>query len=336
MSLLLTSASWAESPPEQSSSPDTGGSQVICTVTDPRITEASGLAADANRFYLVNDGGDRITVFVLDRSCRVLRVADDPTDPFDVEDLARAPDGSLWLADVGDNRQTRSTVALEVLSLSGSVTRYRFSYPDGPHDAEALLLDHSRRPYLVTKDPLGTSGVYTPARALSAETTTPLRRVTTLRFGLTGTAGGPVGAVSQLLVTGGAVSPDGTRVALRTYTDLYLWTVRAGDVGAALRSGRPTRIALPEEKQGESVAFAADGRSLLTTSEGSSAAVHAVALPPPPASATVTSTPSPSAATRTEPPEGTRNGSRSVLVNLLLAAVIATVITVGLGRLRRK
>jgi hypothetical protein len=336
--LLLTSVSWAEStePAVPSGSPDSDQSHVVCTIADPRITEASGLAATADRLYVVNDGGDQVTVFELDRTCRVRDVLDAATDPFDVEDLARAADGTFWLADIGDNRQTRDTVAIETLTRSGSLTRYRFSYPDGPHDAEALLLDHTGRPYLVTKNVLGASGVYTPVRTPSARTATPLRRVTTLHLGLTGTPGGPVGTASQLLVTGGAVSPDGTRVALRTYTDVYLWAAPDGDIGAALDSGSPTRLALPGEQQGESVTFSPDGGSLLTTSEGVSAPVHLVSLPAALGPATTTSTPSRSAATRPEAPETDRTGSRSVLANLVLAAVIATVITFGLGRLRRK
>lgn len=292
---------------------------------------------------MVNDGGTRVTVFVLDHRCRVRRVEGDDTDPFDVEDLARSPDGTLWLADTGDNRSSRDSVAVETLAPDGTSALYRFTYPDGPHDAEALLLGAGDRPYVVTKNPLGISSVYTPARAPSTASPVPLRKVTTLRFRFTGTPGGPVGAVSQLLVTGGAVSPNGTRVALRTYTDLYLWTVRHGDIGAALRDGDPTRVPLPSEKQGESVAFTPDGRTVLTTSEGSPAPVHAVSLPPVsdrPATRSARSgpsvaTPSPSAAVRAAK-SSDDGGSRPVYVNLILAAVIATVIVVGLGRLRRK
>lgn len=353
VSLFLAPASGADPALEALAPSHPPASGITCSVTDSRITEASGMAVGADRLYLVNDGGDRLTVFVLDRNCRTLQVLSDPTDPYDVEDLAREPDGTLWFADTGDNREVRDTVALESRSPSGTVTVYRFSYPDGAHDTEALLLERSGRPFLVTKNPFGQSGVYTPTRTPSVGEVTPLRKVTTLRFRPTGTPGGPVGVVSQLLVTGGAVSPDGTRLAVRTYTDLYLWTVRDGDIGEALRSGHPTRVALPEEKQGESVAFTPDGRSVLTTSEGLPAPVHQITVPPPNARANAngpadrnsptgatdpagsTATLSPSAATQHDSSKD-EHGSRPVYVNLLLAAIIATVIVIGLGRLRRK
>ena len=75
------------------------------------------------------NGGDRLRVFELDRSCRVVRVVQAGIDPYDVEDLARAADGTLWLADTGDNGLNRSTVALERIRPGGAATLFRLSYP---------------------------------------------------------------------------------------------------------------------------------------------------------------------------------------------------------------
>jgi hypothetical protein len=256
-----------------------------CTIDDPRITESSGLAAAGSHLYTMNDGGSRLKVYLLAApagnggvTCRVVRTITAPIDPYDVEDLARSPDGTLWLADIGDNNRSRHTVAIELLTEAGTGRLYRFAYPDGPHDAEALLLDRAGRPFIVTKELLGNSGVYTPAGTPSTSRPTPLRRVADLHFIPTGTPGGPVGVVGQVLVTGGAVSPDGTRVVLRTYTDAYLWRADDGNVARALTSDAPTRIPLPATRQGEAVTFSPDGRNLLTSTEGRPAAVHVVPL----------------------------------------------------------
>lgn len=251
--------------------------RTLCTIRDPRITESSGLAAAGGELYTVNDGGSRLRVFVLDRACRVTRTVDNPLDPYDVEDLARAADGSFWLADTGDNGLDRATVALERLRPDGTATLFRLAYPDGPHDAEAILLDRTGRPYVVTKEPLG-STVYTPAGTLSAGRTTTLREVARIGLGPTGTAGGPVGTASQLLVTGGSVSADGHLLVLRTYTDAYVWSAPDGDLEAALKEGDRRRIPLPATAQGEGIAFSPDGRSLLTSTEGVPGAVHEVPL----------------------------------------------------------
>src|SRR5207237_1742002 len=88
------------------------------------------------------------------------------------------------------------------------------------------------------------------------------------------TQGGPVGSFGSVLVTGGATSADGTVVALRTYTDAYLYAAPDGDVPAALQR-TPMRIPLPGEKQGEAIAFDPDG-TLLSGSEGVGEPLRAV------------------------------------------------------------
>jgi hypothetical protein len=273
----LATALLAAAPTPPAAAADQAAAQTLCTIRDPRIAESSGLAAAGTSLYTVNDGGSRLRVFVLDRSCRVRRTVEAPLDPYDVEDLARTADGTLWLADTGDNGLVRSTVALERLRPDGTAALFRLTYPDGPHDAEALLVDRSGRPYIVTKEPLS-SGVYTPDGPLSARRPTALRKVRTLTFGPTGTTGGPVGTASQVLVTGGAVSADGRLLVLRTYTDAYVWPVSDGDLEAALRSASVRRIPLPATGQGEGIAVSPDGRSLLTSTEGLPGPVHEVPL----------------------------------------------------------
>lgn len=292
--------------------------RVLCTIRDPRITESSGLAASASALWTVNDGGSGLRVFQLSRACRVTRIIDADIDPYDVEDLARAADGTLWLADTGDNRLDRSTVALERIRPDGSATLFRLTYPDGPHDAEALLLTPSGQVYIATKEPLA-SIVYTPNGDLSASGPTPLRRVATVGLLPTGTAGGPVGTAGQVVVTGGAVSADGRLVVLRTYTDAYVWAAPDGDVEAALRSGERRRIVLPATAQGEAVAVSADGQSLLTSTEGVPGAVHEV-----PIDAETVAAASPSAAAPAPDPGG--SSSSGGLLGTLLAPLAALVL----------
>lgn len=246
----------------------------VCTVADKRIGELSGLVSDGQRWYASNDGGTKIQVFVLGRDCAVQRVISNSLDPYDVEDLARASDGTLWLSDTGDNDKQRETVALVALTPQGKATLYRLTYPDGQHDVEALLLDRQGTPYLVTKTPFGDSGIYRPVSALKSPGPTPLEKVGTLNLKSTDTPGGPVAGFGSVLVTGAATSADGTVVALRTYTDAYLYSAPDGDVLAALKS-EPVRVALPNEEQGEALAIEPDG-TLLSGGEGVGQPIRAV------------------------------------------------------------
>jgi hypothetical protein len=248
----------------------------VCTITDPEVAELSGLVADDEHWYAINDGGTAATVFVLGKDCQVQDTITGPVDPYDVEDLALGPDGTFWLSDTGDNDADRDTVALISLTPAGETALYRLTYPDGKHDAEALLLDGAGTPYLITKSPVGTADVYRPAAPLASPGPTPLQHVLTVRLSSTDTPGGPVpGIVGSVTVTGAAASQDGTAIALRTYTDAYLFPVKDDDVVGAF-SAKPVRVPLPNEAQGEAIAFQPDG-SLLSASEGVGQPVRSVA-----------------------------------------------------------
>lgn len=288
----------------------------VCAVTDQRLEELSGLASDGGQWFAVNDSDDgRLRVQVLDRTCVITRTISAPTNPFDVEDLALAPDGTLWAADTGDNGKSRETVALHAVSPDGSARLYRLTYPDGKHDAEALLLDGSGIPHIITKETIGSALVYRPASGLSEGAPTPLEQVARVSIGTTDTAGGPLqNSVVTRLVTGGAMSRDGRVAALRTYTDAYLFPVPDGDLAKALESD-PVRVPLAGEPQGEALAFDPDG-TLLSASEfgnaGASSTVRAVAgaaaLAVPPAPTTTTeATPSTGEGTTTPPATGPRS-----------------------------
>ena len=300
-----------------------------CQIADPRLAELSGLVAVDDQLVAINDGGEQVSVFLLDAACRVVDVHTAAVDPYDPEDLAVAADGTVWLADTGDNNANRQTVALIALRPDGATSIYRLTYPDGPHDAEALLLAPDGTPYLVTKEILGASGVYRPAAALVDGGTVAMDKVAAVNLTFTGTAGGPVGQAGQLLVTGGAVARDGSAVALRTYTDAYVWALTGSDVPAALAAA-PARIPLPDSPQGEAISFAADNRTLVVASEGLPSDVTVVPL----AVETVVAMTTPVEGAVPSLTDLTRSGLSPITNGLIAAAVATVVVWIG-GKLRR-
>ena len=310
--------------------------QPVCTIEAKRLAELSGMVADDDHVYAINDGGTRIEIVVLGRDCSTDRVISAAADPYDVEDLARGPDGTFWLADTGDNRKQRETVALHAVTPDGETTLYRLNYPDGAHDAEALLLDRSGVPYIVTKNVLGRSDVYRPVGPLASPGPVALEAVGSLSLDSTDTRGGPVGSTGSVLVTGAASTPDGSVVAVRTYTDAYLYPAPDGDIVAAL--GRePVRVPLADEQQGEAIAFTPDG-TLLSASEGTAQPLRALAgaaeLARSRAAGTPDGEPSPAGA-----PSGAATEEDSelpLLPGALLAVLIAIVAFAGVRALFRR
>merc|ERR1712151_1089851 len=68
-------------------------------------------------------------------------------------------------------------------------------------------------------------------------------------------------------VTGAEMSSDGSLVAVRTYTFVYVWKVSTDNPEKAMAK-RPSCSLAHKEKQSEAIGFGADGRTLYTTSEG--------------------------------------------------------------------
>ncbi len=254
--------------------------ELRCTVTDPELAELSGLLVEDGAAVAMADGGRRVLLHRLDgvlgegavdgdtgaRECVLDDTRTVDINPYDAEDLARGPDGALWVADTGDNDRRRETVAVIVVPVDGEPRLHRLTYPDGPHDAEALLVDRDGRPVIVTKD-LGRAGVYRPAEPPDGVGPTPLVRVGELALPPSDTTGGPLGPAGSRLVTGAAATADGRVVALRSYTDAWLYPAPDGDPATALTENpAPVRVPLPDEPQGEAIAFTPDG-TLLSGSE---------------------------------------------------------------------
>ncbi|MEU7610287.1 hypothetical protein [Micromonospora sp. NPDC049204] len=242
----------------------------VCQVRDDRLREISGMVATDDGYVMINDGADdeaRRRIFFLDERCAVVRAVAFPSRPRDTEDLAIGRDGTVWVADIGDNDHSRSTIAIWRLAPGADEpVLHRMTYPDRPHDAEALLLDASGRPLIITKGGSGTVFLYAPTAALRPGATTPLASVGQVTLPTTSTSN-PFSFLGRGVITGAASAPDGRRVVLRSYADAFEYDVPDGEVVRALTAGTARVTPLPDEPQGESVTYSRDGRSLLTVSE---------------------------------------------------------------------
>lgn len=226
---------------------------------DSDIVESSGLAVVGPLVVTTNDSGDGGRVFTVDpASGRTVGVTSWSGDPVDVEALAPAGDGHVWVADIGDNGHVRDSV--EVLRVpvgrgdrAAAPATYELVYPDGAHDAEALLAHPvTGRLFVVTKGVFAATVYAAPAR---------LRPDRPNRLAPVAQAPG--------LVTDASFLPAGGAAVLRTYSHAYV---------VGFPTWQPvTSWELPEQDQGEGVA--ADGADLLVSTEGVRSTVLRVPLP---------------------------------------------------------
>lgn len=226
---------------------------------DPDIVESSGLAVVDGLVVTTNDSGDAGRVFGVDpRTGETAGVTSWSGEPLDVEALAPGGPGHVWVADIGDNARARASVeVLRVPVGRGDVdvepATYELVYPDGAHDAEALLAHPlTGRLFVVTKGVFAGTVYAAPARLRPDRP----NRLT------------PV-AQAPGLVTDAAFLPGGGAVVMRTYTSAFV-------VGFPAWSP-VTSWDLPDQEQGEGVGV--DGGELLISTEGVRSEVLRVPLP---------------------------------------------------------
>jgi hypothetical protein len=230
---------------------------------------------------------------VVDSRGRTVGVTHWSDAPTDVEALAPAGPGAVWVGDLGDNLAERSDVTITRVPVGRGdrtvqPTSYRLTYPGGARDAETLVRDpRSGRLYVASKDVFG-GALYAVPHHLSADRVNPLTRV---------------GRVLPM-ATDGAFFPDGRHLVVRGYgsATVYAWP-----------SLEPVAsFDLPAQPQGEGIAVAADG-SVYLSSEGPRSAVLQVALPPAVrrAMAPVSASPAPSASPSDGPAPGASSDPES-------------------------
>lgn len=232
------------------------------------IDEASGIAdSKANPAYLwVEQDGDNpndITLLSYNGSI-AKRINIRSAINRDWEDIALAagPDPGinyLYIADIGDNNSAFSYYTIYRFaepSLSTDTVsiydRIRFEYPDGPHDAEAFLVDNTTKDiYIFTKQDIG-SRIY---RLAYPQNTTAINTAVY------------ISSLSINNIVGAAVSATNAEVLLKTYTSLYHWTRSAHESLVQTLQRDAAMLGYQMEPQGEALCFKNDNSGFYTLSE---------------------------------------------------------------------
>jgi len=246
------------------------------------LTEISGVEASRRNpgvLWVHDDSGHGAIVVAL-RADGALGQAHELTgvSPTDWEDVALGPGPDpgreyLYLADVGDNAMTRASIALvrvaepdvpaapgPLRALGGAET-FRCVYPDGPHNAETLLIDPlDGTPYVLTKELSTTARLYRYPLPLDSGVTKVLV--------LAGTFSG-----MPILFTGGDVAPDGSFVFARSVLSLQAFPRAPGAPFADAFRASACPVSVNAQGQAEALAVEPDGLGLVAISEGAGAPI---------------------------------------------------------------
>ena len=255
------------------------------------LLEASGITQDprdADAFWAHNDSGNPAELFAVDATGRLLAIVpleDVPNRDFEDIAVGPCPSGScLYLGDIGDNLAVHSSIRVHRLPLpelpaeaeaseAGEAptlpalrpdASWHLVYPAGPRDAESLAIDAERDELIiVTKGREDVVELYSlPLGELRGRPGSPdtLRRLGRLPL--------PIGSGTSQFITAGDLSPDASRLVVRSYTTLYEFAWPGAADFDTLASPAASSLLSALEAQGEGVAWDRATETLVLVSEG--------------------------------------------------------------------
>ena len=240
-------------------------------IDDLRLEEASGMVASRSipgLFWVINDSGNDPMLFLIDKNGQIrMNYLIDGCDNIDWEDLAIYTDkatgkSQIYIADIGDNFAFRSHINIILIDEPTVINRndsilyhaknYCFTYEDGPHDAETLLVDPiTKGIYIITKREENVR-IYEAPKILNSSDTMNLVFKQSMPF---------------FNITSGDISQDGTEILLKTYNAIFYWKYSNNESLVDALSKDHELLNYIPEPQGESIAWSVENNGFYTLSE---------------------------------------------------------------------
>ena len=274
------------------------------------LVENSGAAMSAAQpgvWFTINDSGNDAVLFALDTSgadrgaWRITGVRNRDWEALalgtctggDSQGGGEGQPRCLFIGEIGDNDARHSSVriyrvrepAAEQRGYTGELaaTALSFVYEGGPRDVEAMYAGPDGTLFLIAKRALeDANGRLRPALVFALQPSSWRVSGSPATAALVDSLPVIPGSALGRQITDAARSPDGGTVAIRTYTQLYIFRADAA-TGRIATNVPPTicSIAGLEERQGEGLTWFGDDGAWMLTSEGVNEPLHVVACPAP-------------------------------------------------------
>lgn len=261
---------------------------------DKELNETSGIAASTAHegiYYIHNDSGDTSRFFAITPKgeLKTTYYFKGETGVHlgvrDCEDIAvgPGPDATksyVFVGDIGDNKASHQHITVyrfaePELGADGSVKnidgdRVYIKYPDGPKDAETLMIDPIEKLIYIVSKRSNSVSIYTTPINFTPNDTVTLTKHATIHFG---------GLPPFKWITAGDISKDGSQILLRNYEHVYYWKRLPGEAAWQTMTRKPQKLYYKKEKQGEAIGFTPDGKGYYTASEGQGEPIYYYHLP---------------------------------------------------------
>jgi hypothetical protein len=270
--------------------------------TSRNLRESSALAMSLDQagvMFTINDSGNEPILFAIDttgtdRGAWTVQKAKNvdwealAIGPCDAKDASHC----VYIGDVGDNDAHHATRTIYRMSepsardssFSGAVTaeHVTFTYADQAHDVEAMYVAANGDAFVITKRALAATArrlrpalvFRIPADAWSSKKSVVAELVDSLSI--------VPGSAPLRAVTDASLSPDGRHVAVRTYSQLFVYAADSmtGRINAGVAPAICNLVPLGEA-QGEGVSWVGSSGRFAFSSEGQGAPLHLAGCPLP-------------------------------------------------------
>jgi hypothetical protein len=258
------------------------------------MDEISGIAASGinpGMYYVHNDSGDTSRFFAILPSGKVKSIIYFKGDPrqkygvHDCEDIAVGPGpvkgkSYVYMGDIGDNNavykhitvyriEEKTAWAKDTIANEESAPIH-LKYPDGPKDAETLMIDPIEKLIYIVSKREDSVTVYTSPLLYKPNSRAVLTKRCKLYF---------PGIKLFKWITAGDISKDGQQVLIKSYTKVYYWKREGNEPIWKTIQKKPRILPYLQEKQGEAIGFTPDGKGYYTTSEGVYSPIYYYSIP---------------------------------------------------------
>ncbi len=253
--------------------PDFGPPENRGPIAHDALREISGMAASQRNpgiLWLHNDSGDSNRLFAIDTQGRhrgIFHLCGAANRDWEDICLGPGPDSLsyIYVGDIGDNAATYPEKVIyrvpEPLvppggappdTLLNGVAAIRFRLPDGPRDAETLMIDPPTGDIYIVSKREPNVRVYRLPYPQSPDSTLTAEAVAALPFSF---------------ATAGDISPDGREILIKNYAQIFYWCRAPGASIGDVLAQPPLTVPYAVEPQGEALCWDAAGSGYFTTSE---------------------------------------------------------------------
>jgi len=249
----------------------------IGKISDPVMASASGIAASRaypGMLWIENDqGGGTNDIFLVDSTGakRAVFSVTGATDR-DWTDMGIGPGpvagtNYIYIADIGDSKSNHPTSYIYrfpepqtplgsgvLTGATAAADKIIFVYPDGPRDAETILIDpQSKDLYIVDKHTA--SDVYFLPSPQSTDTTITAKKLIEYM------------PVPDGPLRSGGIAASRSEILMKSYTSIYCWKIAVGQSILNALLITPVIIPITLEVQGEAMCYTPDDNEFWTTSK---------------------------------------------------------------------